>query len=276
MIIDAHHHFWKYNAADYSWIDDSMQRLQRDFLPEDLREEFSPVSVEGVVSVQARQSLSETSWLLELAKSHDFIRGVVGWVDLCGDQVRRQLESFASSPKFAAVRHVVQDEPDDCFILRNDFNEGVGQLKEFDLAYDILIFAKHLPPTIEFVDRHPQQVFVLDHIGKPEIAKNSYEPWRTHLLELAKRPNVYCKISGMVTEADPSQWTSSQLNAYWEIALEAFGPERLMFGSDWPVCLVGCEYSRWFETIRGFAAALSPAEQEALFGKTAITAYKLN
>lgn len=276
MKIDSHHHFWKYDASEYDWIDDSMQRLRRDFLPADLQQEIDFVEVNGVVSVQARQSLTETQWLLDFCADNSFILGVVGWVELCSETVRQQLEKYSSHPKLKAVRHVVQDEPDDEFILRDDFNRGIAQLKDHGMVYDILIFEHQLAPTIQFVDRHAEQLFVLDHVAKPQIGNSLLQPWRTHIRELAKRPNVYCKVSGMVTEANHENWTHEQLLPYWETVLEAFGPQRLMFGSDWPVCLLACEYAHWHQTVKTFASELSSSEQDALFGATAIEAYGLN
>ena len=275
MVIDAHHHFWNYDPREYGWISDEMSVLRRDFGPGDLKSEISKAGVDGVISVQARQTVEETQWLLELASGHDFIRGVVGWVPLVADDVDRSLERFSLNPKLKSVRHVVQDESDDNFILRDDFNRGVAQLKQFDLRYDVLIFERHLPQTIQFVDRHPNQVFVLDHIAKPRISEGIVYPWRKNLCELARRPNVYCKLSGVVTEADWRTWTPAQLRPYFDAAIEAFGPQRLMFGSDWPVCLVASDYARWVKCVREYAAGLSPAERERLFGGTAIEAYKL-
>lgn len=275
MRIDAHHHFWRYCPEEYGWIGDHMAAIRRDFLPDDLRRTIAGAGVDGVVSVQARQSLAETDWLLDLAARNDFIRGVVGWVPLADPRVGECLERYASQAKFRAVRHVVQGEPDGRFILGADFNRGVAQLRRWHLVYDILILERHLPQTIEFVDRHPEQVFVLDHIAKPRIAENRFEPWATNLRELARRPRVYCKLSGLVTEADHRQWTEAQLRPYLEIVLEAFGPDRVMFGSDWPVCLVACDYGRWHGLVRDFVAGLSPAEQARVFGGTACEAYSL-
>jgi L-fuconolactonase len=228
-----------------------------------------------VVSVQARQSLLETRWLLDFAGRHNFIRGVVGWVELVSPQVIAQLENFAANPRLKSVRHVVQGEPDDNFILRGDFNRGIRELKRFGLAYDILIFERHLPQTIRFVDAHPDQVFVLDHIAKPRIRDGAFEPWNRNLRELAKRQNVYCKASGMVTEADYAAWTEPELRRYFGAALEAFGPQRLMYASDWPVCLVACGYTRWRKLISSYIADLSPSEQARILGGTAVEAYKL-
>jgi L-fuconolactonase len=273
MKIDAHHHFWKYTPAEYGWIDDAMKIIRRDFLPEHLRCEIVNAGIDGVVSVQARQSLEETRWLLSLAAQHDFIKGVVGWVPLVDASLREHLAEFSKQKKFRAVRHVLQGEPDERYMLREDFNRGIAALREFGLVYDILIFERHLPQTIEFVDRHPQQTFVLDHIAKPSIKNNALKPWRANLGELARRPNVFCKVSGVVTEADYARWTDAQLRPYLDAALEAFAPERLMFGSDWPVCLVACGYARWHEVVARWSSALSKSEQEQLMGATAVKVY---
>jgi L-fuconolactonase len=276
MRIDSHHHFWRYDAVQYNWIDDAMSPIRRDFLPGDLAPVIREAGIDGVISVQARQTVDETRWLLDLAHEHDFIRGVVGWVPLINADVKRHIERFKENRKLVCVRHVVQGEPDDDFILRDDFNRGVETLKEFDLRYDILIFERHLPQTIAFVDRHPQQVFVLDHVAKPKIKAAEIEPWRTNMRELARRPNVYCKVSGMVTEANPQTWTPEKLRPYFDVVLEAFGPRRLMFGSDWPVCLVAVPYSRWMNTVVDWTSDLSPAERERIFGATALEAYGLD
>ena len=274
-MIDSHHHFWHYDPEEYGWISESMNVLRRDFLPEDLRRETEAAGVEGVVSVQARQTLDETRWLLELAAKYDFIRGVVGWAPLADPDVAGQLERFASVEKLKAVRHVVQDEPDDDFILGEDFNRGVAELRRFGLRYDILIFERHLPQAAAFVDRHPNQVFVLDHLAKPRVRDGAMSPWRENLRELARREHVYCKLSGLVTEADWVRWSPSQLQPYVDVALEAFGPARLMFGSDWPVCLLAAGYSDWVEIVTQMTSVLSPDAQRRVLGETAIEAYNL-
>jgi L-fuconolactonase len=275
MMIDAHQHFWRYDPEEYGWIDEPLRVLRRDFLPAQLRAEIASVGVAGVVAVQARQNLSETGWLLDLADQHDFIKGVVGWVELIAPEVGIELAHFSVKPKLKSVRHVVQGEPDDNFILRDDFNRGIRELKRFGLAYDLLIFARHLPQTIQFVDAHPHQVFILDHIAKPRVKDGQFEPWNKNIRALAQRQNVYCKVSGMVTEADQATWTAAQLQPYFETVLEAFGPRRLMFGSDWPVCLVACGYARWHQLVAGWIAKLAPDEQARVLGGTAVEAYKL-
>ena len=273
--IDAHHHFWHYDPAEYGWIGDEMAAIRRDFLPADLKREIDAAGVDGVVSVQARQTVEETEWLLGMAGQNPFIRGVVGWVPLVSPQAGGELERFAADANLKALRHVLHDEPDDNYMLRDDFNAGVALLKDFNLAYDILIFERHLPQTIEFVDGHPEQVFIVDHIAKPRISRNEVSPWRENIQELAKRRNVYCKISGLVTEADWKAWTAKQLKVYVDVVLSAFGPERTMFGSDWPVCLVACKYARWHGIVSGFVSSLSRDEQERILGGTAIEAYNL-
>jgi len=274
MIIDSHHHFWKYTPAEYGWIDDSMAAIRRDFGPSDLHREMASAGVGGVVSVQARQSIEETRWLLDLAVRHEFILGVVGWVPLTSPHVQGQLGLLATCPLFKGVRHVLQGEADD-YMLRPDFNAGIRCLRPLKLAYDILIVERQLPAAIRLVDRHPGQVFILDHIAKPRIRDGILEPWATHMRDLARRPNVYCKLSGMVTEADYAAWTPQQLRPYLDIVLEAFTPRRLMFGSDWPVCRVACDYARWVRVVRQYVEALSPAEQQRILLYTAIEAYRL-
>jgi L-fuconolactonase len=275
MRIDAHHHFWRYDAAEYGWISESMPAIRRDFLPADLAAEIRAVGIDGAISVQARQSLEETRWLLELAGGHDFIRGVVGWIPLVAADVRAQLDTLAHEAKLVGIRHSVQDEPDDNFILRDDFNRGIGALKDYRLTYDILVYERHLPQSAELVDRHPLQVFVLDHLAKPRAKEKELEPWRTNIRRLAERQNVYCKLSGLVTEADWQAWSEPKLLPYLETALEGFGPQRLMFGSDWPVCLLAASYRKWHNLVAGFCSRLSVSEQDRIFGETATEAYRL-
>ena len=273
-IVDAHHHFWHYRAEEYPWISDEMAPLRRNFLPADLESELLACGVSGAVTVQARQSMVETEWLLSLADEHSFVQGVVGWVPLTDANAEGHLERFAAHPKFKGVRHVLQDEPDGRYLLRPDFLSGVGLLGRHRLVYDILIFERHLPQTIEFVDQFPDQIFVLDHIAKPRIRAGVLSPWRENIRELARRRNVYCKLSGMATEADWIRWTPALLHPYFEVVLEAFTPSRLMFGSDWPVLLAAGEYGRWLETVKKWIAPLSPAEQARILAGTAREVYR--
>jgi len=273
--VDAHHHFWKYDPVEYDWIDEKMRVIRRDFLADDLRKEITATGVSGVVSVQARQSLEETRRLLELADRNDFIRGVVGWAPLVEPNVSDTLGELTENRKLRSMRHVLQGEPDPFYMLREDFNAGIRALKPFALAYDILIFERQLPQTARFVDKHPDQVFIVDHSAKPRVGDREISPWRENMQELAKRPNVYCKISGLVTEADYSNWTEAQLQPYLDTVLSAFGPGRLMFGSDWPVCLVAVTYSRWISIVANAISALSVTEQERIWSGTALEAYRL-
>ncbi|KAA6458648.1 amidohydrolase [Acidobacteria bacterium AB60] len=276
MLIDAHHHLWKHNRHDYGWMDsEALRPLRRDYLPSDLVDATQSSGVGGTIAVQARQSLTETEWLLQLAAKNPLIRGVVGWVPLCLPDVSHMLEPLAANPKLRGVRHVVQDEPDPLFLLREDFNQGVAQLQPLGLVYDILIFERHLPQAIAFVDNHPNQVFVLDHVAKPRIKENLLQPWADHIRELAKRENVYCKISGMATEADWTRWSVQQLRPYFDVVLAAFGPRRLMFGSDWPVLTLAADYATWVDTFRSFIAGLSADEQERISSGSAREAYGL-
>ena len=252
-----------------------MQVLRRDFLPTDLRKEMTALGIDGAVAVQARQTVEETRWLLELAAQNDFMKGVVGWVPLADPKVSTVIEQFAAHPKLRGVRHVLQDEPDENYILRDDFNHGIRELSRHNLTYDILIFERHLPQTIRFVDQHPNQKFVIDHLAKPRVRFKALSPWREHMHELAKRRNVYCKISGLATEADHHKWTEEGLQPYIDTVLSAFGPKRMMFGSDWPVCLLALGYQRWVEVVERTTASLSLAEQERFWAETAIEAYNL-
>jgi L-fuconolactonase len=252
-----------------------MGLLRCDFLIKDLIDVLEESDIEGVVTVQARQALAETRWLLDLARSHDFIRGVVGWVALTDPQVEGDLEQLSTHAKLKSVRHVLHDEPDDFYILREDFNRGIKLLQGFGLRYDLLIFERHLPQTIQFVDRHPNQIFILNHIAKPRIRQGVISPWRENLTELARRENVFCKLSGLVTEASWQSWTEADLDPYLQIALTAFGPERVIFGSDWPVILLGSSYKRWVDVVQRGISHLSEYEQERIFGKTATEVYRL-
>ena len=275
MIIDSHHHFWKYDPVEYDWIDDSMKVIRKDFFPENLKTTVQEAVVDGVISVQARQCVEETDWLIGMAHQYEFIKGVVGWLPLIQDDVEEYLVKYANEKILKGVRHVIQGEPDPEFMLRKDFNNGISLLKKYSLVYDILIVERQLPDTIRFVDQHPEQVFVLDHIAKPFIGRNELSPWKENIQELAKRENVNCKISGMVTEADYQKWTPSQLLPYFEVILEAFGPDRLLFGSDWPVCLVATSYKNWMGLVRKSIAQLSESEKANIMGENAIRLYQL-
>ena len=274
--IDSHHHFWKYSAEQYPWISEAMAVLRENFLPNDLLAETRSTTVSGVISVQARQSVEETSWLLSLADDQDWIRGVVGWLPLAMPNIEQQMEGFRTEKKLCGLRHVVQDEQDDGFLARPDFNEGIRAMKNFGWVYDLLIYARQLPLAIPFVDRHPEQVFVLDHIAKPTIQFGKHDTaWDRDLRELAKRPNVFCKFSGVATEVRGQTWSIPTIAPYWETALEAFGPNRMMFGSDWPVCQLKISYYDWVGAVTELASKLSESEQTNFWHSNAIRAYGL-
>lgn len=274
MRLDSHQHFWEYDPEKYPWITDKLARIRRSFLPADLEPELKAAGLDGCIAVQARQTLDENRFLLGLADRYSFIKGVVGWVDLRADDVGRQLDEFAAHPRFAGVRHVAQDEPDDRFLVGKEFLRGISKLKQFDLAYDILIFPKQLPAAIELVNRFPEQRFVLDHIAKPVIREGLMEPWRTQVHELAKAPNVMCKVSGMVTEANWNSWRKEDLFPYLDVVSEAFGLERLMYGSDWPVCLLAGEYQRVYEIIQNWLNQNAQNEATRVMGGVCAEFYR--
>jgi L-fuconolactonase len=273
--IDAHHHLWRYSPEEYGWIDETMAELRRDFFPQDLKAEMRLARIDGSIVVQARQALEETHWLLELAAENKMIRGVVGWAPIASPDFRAVLDRLSSETFLKGLRHVVQAEPDEDFILREDFNRGIQAIQASGLIYDILIYERHLPQTIEFVDRHPNQIFVLDHIAKPSIRESVLEPWATNIRELSRRENVYCKLSGLVTEADWKHWSPESLAPYLDRVTEAFGPQRLMAGSDWPVCLTACGYVQWFQVLEQYFSGFSQPEREAVLGTNAVQVYRL-
>jgi len=275
MRIDAHQHFWRYNPDEYGWIDDSMSTLRRDFLPADLKPELDRAGFDACVAVQARQTVEETRWLLELAAAAPFIAGVIGWVDLRASHVRDQLNELAKNPKLLGIRHVLQGEADDRFMLQPDFLRGIAALEEFGLTYDILIFPRHLPVAMEFVRRFPQQRFVLDHLAKPLIKDRTLQPWGSHIRELAKFSNIFCKLSGMVTEADWKAWKPEHFAPYLDVALESFGPERLMIGSDWPVCKVAASYMQVTELVIEYLDRYPREARESILGGTARSFWRL-
>jgi len=275
MHIDSHQHFWKYDAREYEWIDESMKSLRRDFMPEDLEPELGRNGFDGCIAVQARQTLEETRWLLELAGRHSFVKGVVGWVDVRSPEVRFQLEALCGNPKLAGIRHIVQSEPDDRFLLQPDFLRGIAVLSEFNLTYDILIYTRHLPVAAEVVTRFPRQRFVLDHLAKPDIRRRELTGWSQGIRQFARFPNVYCKLSGLVTEADWTNWKEQDFAPYLDAAFEHFGAERLMIGSDWPVCTVAGDYSLVIGVVKNYLGRLPTEARAAVLGNTAIQVYQL-
>jgi L-fucono-1,5-lactonase len=267
--IDGHLHLWRYAAPEYGWIDESMAALRRDFLPEDAKREMDRAGIDACVAVQARQTIEETQWLLDLADTHSFIAGVVGWVDLQADDVGAQLEQFARSPKLVGVRHIVQSEPDDRFLLRPAFCRGISLLQDLDLSYEILIYPRHLSVAADFVARFDRQRFMIDHLAKPDIRSGAIREWERGLRRLAAFPHVFCKLSGLVTEADWDRWTPSQIRPYLDVALDCFGAHRLIAGSDWPVCTVAAGYGRTMSVATDYFAARPEGERDAVMGGNA-------
>jgi len=265
MRLDAHQHFWSYDAAQYPWIPPGSP-LHRSWLPDDLAALQQPLGFDGSIAVQARQVVGESDWLLGLADKHANVKGVVGWVDLRSDRVEADLARLAAHPKFVGVRHVVQEEPDDEFMLGKDFQRGISKLQGFGLTYDILIFPNQLEAAIRLAENFPLQPFVLDHIAKPPIKAGTIEPWKSQLRRLAQLPNVHCKVSGMLTEADHKSWQPEQFRPYLDAVFEAFGPSRLMYGSDWPVCLFAGNYEQAFRLVDDYVRHLTESERAGLFG----------
>ena len=272
--IDSHQHFWIYDAAEYGWIDEPMSALRRDFLPPALAREMAAAGVDASIAVQARQTLDETRWLLELADRHPFVAGVIGWVDLESADVDEELDRVSRHPRLAGLRHIVQGEPDG-FLDRPAFRRGIARLERYGLTYDILVYARQLPAAAAFARDFPRQRFVLDHLGKPDVRGDGYAVWRRHFGELAALPNVCCKLSGLVTEADWRAWTPAGLRPYLDAALESFGPSRLMIGSDWPVCLVAASYADVIGLVRDAIAEYSADEREQMLGGTARDFFRL-
>ncbi len=274
MKIDAHQHFWQYNSTDYDWMTDEMAVLRRDHLPTDLKPLLESVGFDGSIAVQARRLTVETEWLLELADQYDFILGVVGWVDFESGRLDEQLERYSQHPKLKGVREVLQDLPVE-YVLSDVHTAAIGKLARYGLTYDLLLKPPHIQAATELVRRFPDQPFVVDHLAKPYIARGELSPWREHLQELARLPNVFCKLSGLVTEARWGQWQPSDLRPYLDVAVEAFGPERCMIGSDWPVCTLSGQYVEVMNVVLDYAAELSESERAAVLGETCAKFYRV-
>ena len=275
MRIDSHQHFWKYDPVRNNWIDETMFVLRKDFLPEDLAPILSANKVDGCIAVQADQSENETHFLLNLAQQNEFIKGVVGWVNLCDKNVEERLEHFSQNKYLKGVRHILQAESED-FILKNDFQQGIKNLQKFGLTYDILIYPNQLKNTIALVKNFPEQKFVLDHIAKPYIKTSQIKEWEIDLRELANYQNVSCKVSGLITEADWHQWKAEDFKPYFDVVFEAFGAKRTLFGSDWPVCLLAGDYEQVLHLIENYLQQFSKEEQELIMGANTATFYALS
>jgi L-fuconolactonase len=273
MHIDSHQHFWHYNPQRDGWITDEMSLLKRDFLPDDLIPELQANHVEGSIAVQADQSEQETKFLLDLASRFSVVKGVIGWVNLCSPELPKRLKHFSQFEKLCGFRHVVQSEPDERYMLREDFLAGIATLQEFNFTYDILVYPQQLAAANEMVPRFPQQRFVIDHIAKPAMRSGVIAPWAQQIRTIATRPNVYCKLSGLITEADWRNWRKTDFRPYLDVVLNAFGPDRLMFGSDWPVCLLAGSYHSVKDLILDYIRDLPIAQQERILGLNALSIY---
>jgi L-fuconolactonase len=276
MRIDAHQHFWNYEAQKHAWINNSMKAIRKDFSPFMLKRILDDNRIDGCVAVQVDQSEDESLFLLQLAAEHPFIKGVVGWVDFQGDNIKERLDFFKQFPTIKGFRHIVQSEADPMFLQKAAFQRGINCLKELDLTYDILIYPHQMKMAAKFASDFPSQRFVVDHLAKPDIKNGLIEEWSKDLRALAAQDNVWCKISGLVTEADWVKWQPEDFFPYLETAVEAFGMKRLMYGSDWPVCLVAADYSEVLGIVEGFFQCYSEDERRQFFGKNTCTFYKLN
>ena len=273
MRLDAHQHFWHYDPVKDSWITDEMSVLKRDFLPEHLMPELAAHGLGGCIAVQADQSEKETLFLLELAESYPVIKGVVGWIDLRHESCLARLDYFTQFSRLRGFRHIVQAELDDNFMLREDFLRGIGYLKSLGFTYDILIYPRQLGAAIKLVEKYPDQPFVIDHIAKPLIKDKILAPWEQQIKAIATNPNVYCKVSGLITEADWHTWRPDDFKPYLDVVFAAFGTDRVMFGSDWPVCLLAGSYRQVIELIEGYTRDFTHEEKEKIFGLNAMRFY---
>jgi L-fuconolactonase len=273
--IDAHVHFWRIEQYASHWMQGPLAPLKRDFLPDDLAPLLAANGVDGAIFVQAQPVESDNDWVLGLAERHPWIVGVVGWVDLTADDVEERIERLRANPRFCGIRHITHDEPDDDWILRDDVGRGLAALERLGVPFDLLFFVKHLPHAATLARRHPRLRFVIDHLAKPRIAAGSIDDWLPAFRAAAAEPNVFCKLSGMVTEADWLRWSPADLRPYVDHALASFGPERLMRGSDWPVCTLAGSYARVTAALDEAIVALSGAERAAILGGTARRFYGL-
>lgn len=275
MIIDTHQHFWKYDPAKHAWIDENMKRIRQDFFPEDLEPVLKNNNVDGCIAVQSDQTEEENEFLLGLSERNEFIKGIIGWVDFRSQDIDQKLGYYSEIDKIKGFRYIIQSEPDPNFMLRSHFLNGISRLEKYDFVYEILIFPHQLGAVLEFVNKFPNQKFVIDHMAKPYIKDGFIDGWKLLMNEISKHENVYCKLSGVITEAHYETWTYDQLKTYTDFIVKSFGPERLMFGSDWPVCLVAGEYKQVREIAEKAVSGFSPSEQKAFWGQNAEKFYKL-
>ncbi len=276
MKIDAHQHFWKFDPVRDSWINDEMSVIQKDFLPQDLYQTLVRNNIDGCVTVQSDQSEAENDFQLNNAEKFDFIKGVVGWVDLQTKNIEERLEYYRQFKKLRGFRHVLQGEPQRNFMLRLAFMHGISLLKKYNFTYDIIIFPDQLQYSYEFATAFPDQPFVIDHIAKPYIKDRKITEWEKGMFIIGSCENVYCKISGMVTEADWKTWKKEDFTPYLDVVVDAFGTDRIMFGSDWPVCRVAASYEQIMDIVESYFSSFSDNEKAKVFGKNAVNFYNLD
>jgi L-fuconolactonase len=273
--IDSHQHFWNYNQSLHSWMTDDMQILKRNYTATDLEPLLTQCQLQGCIAVQASQTEAENEFLLDIAEKHSFIKGIVGWVDLQSETLSERLTYYSTKKKIKGFRHVIHDEPDINFMLRPAFLNGIKALQSFGFTYDILIYYYHLPNALKFIANFPDQFFVIDHMAKPRIGKKEVTIWKNLLSPLAAFPNVYCKISGMVTEAIWHQWNRSDFAPYLNTVINLFGTKRILYGSDWPVCTLSASYSDTYNIVKDYFADFSTEDQDDFFGMNAKRFYGL-
>jgi L-fuconolactonase len=275
MIIDSHQHFWKYNPSRHNWINDNMSVIRKDFMPSDLKTIYVENNIDGCIAIQVDQTINETNFLLNLAKENTFIKGVVGWIELRAPNINEVLNHYSNFEQIKGFRHLVQGENDNKFLLRSEFLRGISYLEKYNYVYDILIFPNQLEMALEFVKKFPNNKFVIDHIAKPNIKDNLYREWAKLMSKISNYENVFCKMSGMITEADYKLWTPDQITPYMDLVLKSFGSKRILFGSDWPVCLVAGSYKKVKELVVNFIEKLSENEKANVMGKNAINLYNI-
>lgn len=275
MRIDAHQHFWKYTPATHGWINDEMSVIRKDFLPNDLEPILSKHHIDGTIAVQADESINETAFLLSLSEKHDFIKAVVGWIDLRSTEVNDQLAYYKQFKKLVGFRCIMQGQPDEAYLSNTNFIKNLNSLKEFNYTYDLLVYHHQLPSLLKLIDKVPENKLILDHIGKPNIKEKKFSKWKENIFELAKHPGIYCKLSGMITEANYSTWIYDDIVPYMDVVGEAFGTDRICFGSDWPVCLVAGQYDKMIGVVEKWASQLNSKTQEQIFGLNTCTFYNI-
>lgn len=273
--IDSHVHFWDYDPVRNSWITEDMRAIRRDFLPGDIGPLLKEHAIDGCILVQVNQTEAENDFFLKLASAHNFVKGIVGWVDLCRENIRDRLQHYQAEKKIRGFRHILQDEADRAYMLRPDFIKGIGSLQEFGFTYDLLIYPDQLSPALQLVKTFPEQLFIIDHLAKPAIRNRELDEWEKGIFDISRMENVYCKLSGMVTEARGQPWTNKTFTPYMDAVIESFGTDRVLFGSDWPVCLQAATYGEVLNVAEDYFSAYSSSEKEKIFGGNAVAFYGL-